>query len=166
MSSHPSAAWPGSILCLSRGYCSPRHPAQAWRGTGLLSPCLFNFYAEYIMRNAGLEEVQAGIKISGRNINNLTWAWASVSFRESSSRCGPVRKRMLSCICHGPLWDHHPLSETGLQTHAPNCNLSPLLQAQTPLSLFIGRQCLAKEVLGLISKYAMVPLSNSFPEVC
>ena len=36
-----------------------------------LSPCLFNFYAEYIMRNAGLEETQAGIKIAGRNINNL-----------------------------------------------------------------------------------------------
>ena len=37
----------------------------------ILSPCLFNLYAEYIMRNAGLEEVQAGIKIAGRNINNL-----------------------------------------------------------------------------------------------
>ena len=36
-----------------------------------MSPCLFNFYAEYIMRNAGLEETQAGIKIAGRNINNL-----------------------------------------------------------------------------------------------
>ena len=40
----------------------------------MLSPCLFNFYAEYIMRNAGLEEAQAGIKISGRNINNLRYA--------------------------------------------------------------------------------------------
>ena len=39
-----------------------------------LSPCLFNFYAEYIMRNAGLEETQAGIKIAGRNINNLRYA--------------------------------------------------------------------------------------------
>ena len=37
----------------------------------ILSPCLFNFYAEYLMRNAGLEEAQAGIKIAGRNINNL-----------------------------------------------------------------------------------------------
>ena len=37
----------------------------------MLSPCLFNFYAEYIMRNAGLEEAQAGIKIARRNINNL-----------------------------------------------------------------------------------------------
>ena len=40
----------------------------------ILSPCLFNFYAEYIMRNAGLEEAQAGIKIAGRNINNLRHA--------------------------------------------------------------------------------------------
>ena len=40
----------------------------------ILSPCLFNFYAEYIMRNAGLEEVQARIKIARRNINNLRYA--------------------------------------------------------------------------------------------
>ena len=39
-----------------------------------MSPCLFNFYAEYIVRNAGLEEAQAGIKISGRNIDNLRYA--------------------------------------------------------------------------------------------
>ena len=38
-----------------------------------LSPCLFNFYAEYIMRNAGVEEAQAGIKIAGRNINHLRY---------------------------------------------------------------------------------------------
>ena len=40
----------------------------------ILSPCLFNFYAVYIMRNAGLEKAQAGIKIAGRNINNLKYA--------------------------------------------------------------------------------------------
>ena len=40
----------------------------------ILSPCLFNFYAEYIMRNAGLEEAQAGIKIAGTNINSLRYA--------------------------------------------------------------------------------------------
>ena len=39
-----------------------------------MSPCLFNLYAEYIMRNTGLEEAQAGIKIAGRNINNLSYA--------------------------------------------------------------------------------------------
>ena len=40
----------------------------------MLSPCLFNLYAEYITRNAGLEEAQAGIKIAGRNINNFRYA--------------------------------------------------------------------------------------------
>ena len=40
----------------------------------ILSPCLFNLYTEYIMRNAGLDEAQAGIKIAGRNINNLRYA--------------------------------------------------------------------------------------------
>ena len=40
-----------------------------------MSPCLFNLYAEYIMRNAGLEKAQAGIKIAGRNINNLRCRW-------------------------------------------------------------------------------------------
>ena len=40
----------------------------------ILSPCLFNLYAEYIMRNAGLDEAQAGIKMAGRNINKLRYA--------------------------------------------------------------------------------------------
>ena len=44
------------------------------RQDSVLSPCLFNFYAEYIMRNVGLEEAQAGIKIARRNINNLIYA--------------------------------------------------------------------------------------------
>ena len=50
---------------------------QIGKGVGegcILSPCLFNLYAEYIMRNAGLEEAQAGIKIARRNINNLRYA--------------------------------------------------------------------------------------------
>ena len=49
----------------------------------ILSPCLFNFYAEYIMRNAGLEEAQAGIKIAGRNINNLRYADETTLMAES-----------------------------------------------------------------------------------
>ena len=57
------------------------HGTADWFQTGkgvrqgcILSPCLFNFYAEYIIRNAGLDEVQAGIKIARRNINNLRYA--------------------------------------------------------------------------------------------
>ena len=49
----------------------------------ILSPCLFNFYAEYVMRNAGLEEAQTGIKIAGRNINNLRYADDTTLMAES-----------------------------------------------------------------------------------
>ena len=49
----------------------------------ILSPCLFNFYAEYIMRNAGLEETQAGIKIAQRNVNNLRYADDTTLMAES-----------------------------------------------------------------------------------
>ena len=49
----------------------------------ILSPCLFNLYAEYIMRNAGLEEAQARIKIAGRNVNNLRYADDSTLMAES-----------------------------------------------------------------------------------
>ena len=49
----------------------------------MLSPCLFNFYAEYILRNAGLEEAQAGIKIAGRTINNLRYADDTTLMAES-----------------------------------------------------------------------------------
>ena len=54
----------GSKIQIRKGVC------QGY----ILSPCLFNFYAEYIMRNAGLDEAQAWIKIAGRNINNLRYA--------------------------------------------------------------------------------------------
>ena len=66
------------------------HGTKDWfqRGKGvhqgcILSPCLFNFYPEYIMRNAGLEEAQAGIKIAGRNINNLRYADDTTLMEES-----------------------------------------------------------------------------------
>ena len=59
---------------------------QIGKGVGqgcILLPCLFNLHAEYIMRNAGLEEGQAGIKIAGRNINNLRYADDSTLMTES-----------------------------------------------------------------------------------
>ena len=52
----------------------------------ILSPCLFNLYAEYIMRNAGLEETQTGIKIAGRNINNLRYADDNTLTAESEEK--------------------------------------------------------------------------------
>ena len=56
---------------------------QQWNCWIILSPCLFNFYAEYIMRNAGLEEAQGGIKIAGRNTNNLRYADDTTLMAES-----------------------------------------------------------------------------------
>ena len=49
----------------------------------IVSPCLFNFYAEYIMWNAGLDEAQAGINIAGRNVNNLRYADDTILMAES-----------------------------------------------------------------------------------
>ena len=79
---------PDYLICLLRSLYAgkeatvrTRHGTTDWFQIGkevrqgyILSPCLFNFYAEYIMRNTGLEQVQAGIKIAGRNINNLRYA--------------------------------------------------------------------------------------------
>ena len=73
------------LTCLLRnlyaGEEAYRHGITDWFQIGkgvqqgsILSHCLFNFYAEYIMRNAGLDEAQAGIRIAGRNINNLRYA--------------------------------------------------------------------------------------------
>ena len=67
-----------------------RHGITDWFQIGkgvcqgcILSPCLFNLYAEYIMRNAGLEEAQAGIKTAGKNINNLRYADDTTLMAES-----------------------------------------------------------------------------------
>ena len=76
---------PDHLICLLRnlyaGQEATGHGTTDWFQIGkgvrqgcILSPCLFNLYAEYIMRNAGLEEALAGIKIAGRNINNLRYA--------------------------------------------------------------------------------------------
>ena len=79
---------PNHLTCLLRNlYAGQEATAKAGRGTTywfqigegvpqgcILLPCLFNFYAEHIRRNAGLDEAQAGIKIAGRNINNIIYA--------------------------------------------------------------------------------------------
>ena len=79
---------PDHLICLLRNLYAgqeatvrTRHGTRDWFQIGkgarqgcILSPCLFNLYADYVMRNAGLEEAQAGIKIVGRNINNLRYA--------------------------------------------------------------------------------------------
>ena len=81
-------AKPDHLTCLQRNLYAGQeatvrteHGTTDWFQIGkgvhqvcILSPCLFNLYAEYIMRNAKLDEAQAGIKIAGRNINNLRYA--------------------------------------------------------------------------------------------
>ena len=88
---------PDHLTCLLRNLCAGQeatvrtgHGTTDWFQIGkgvhpdyILSPCLFNLYAEYIMRNAGLEEAQAGIKIAGKNINNLTYADDTTLMAES-----------------------------------------------------------------------------------
>ena len=69
-----------------RNGCGTTNWFQIGKGVGescILSPCLFNLYAEYIMRNTGLEEAQAGIKIARRNINNLEYADDTILMAES-----------------------------------------------------------------------------------
>ena len=70
-----------NLYAIQEATVRTRHGTTDWFQIGkgicqvcILSPCLFNFYAEYIMRNTGLEEAQAAIKIVGRNINNLRYA--------------------------------------------------------------------------------------------
>ena len=88
---------PGHLICLLRNLYAGQeatvrtgHGTTDWFQIGkgacegcILSPCLFNVYAEYIMRNAGLDEAQAGMKISGRNINNLRYADDTTFMAES-----------------------------------------------------------------------------------
>ena len=88
---------PDHLTCLLRNLYAgqkatvrTRHGTTDWFQIGkrvrqgcILSPCLFNLYAEYIMRNAGLEEAQAAIKIAGRNINNLRYADDTTLMAES-----------------------------------------------------------------------------------
>ena len=88
---------PPDLTCLLRNLYADQeatvrtgHGTTDWLQIGkgvrqgcILSPCLFNSYAEYIMRNAGLEETQTGIKIAGRNINNLRYADDTTLMAES-----------------------------------------------------------------------------------
>ena len=142
------------LTCLLRNlYVSQEATARTFHGTtdwfeigkGLqgctLSPCVFNFYAEYIMRHAGLDEAQAGIKISGRNINNLRYAddttlmaenkelkSLSMKVKEESGKVGlKLSNQKTKIIASGPITSWQIDAETveivsdfilgGLQNH-------------------------------------------------
>ena len=86
---------PDHLTCLVRNLYAVRtgHGTTDWFQTEkgvrqgcILSPCLFNLYAEYLIRNAGLDGAQAGIKIGGRNINNLRYADDTTLLAESEEK--------------------------------------------------------------------------------
>ena len=99
---------PDHLTCLLRNLFADqeaivrtRHGTTDWfqiakgvRQGCILSPCLFNFCAEYIMRNAGLEEAQAGIKIAERNINNLRYADDTTLMAESEEELKSLLMRV------------------------------------------------------------------------
>ena len=99
---------PDHLTCLLRNlYVSQeakvraRHETIDWFKIGkgvhqscILLPCLFNFYAEYIMWNAGLDEAQAGIKIAGRNINNLRYTDDTTLMAESKEELKGLLKKV------------------------------------------------------------------------
>ena len=98
---------PGYLTCLLRKLYAGQeatgrtgHGTTEWFPIGkgerqgcILSPCLFNFYAEYIMSNTGLEEAQAGIQIAGRNINNLRYADDTILMAERTKEPLDERER-------------------------------------------------------------------------
>ena len=95
---------PDHFTCFLRNLCADQEATvknQTWNNgrvpnweRSILSPCLFNFYAEYIMQNAGLDEAQAGIKIARRNINNLRYAYNTTFMAESKEKLKSLLMRV------------------------------------------------------------------------
>ena len=91
----------------------------------MLSPCLFNFYAEYIMRNGGLEETQAGIEIARRNINNLRYADDTTLMAESKEKL----KSLLMKV-------KEESEKAGLKIHIQKTKI----MASSPIAMHSGQQ--------------------------
>ena len=92
-SARPPYLPPEKSVCRSRTTVRTRQETMDWFQVGkgvrqgcILSPCLFNLYVEYIMRNARLEEAQVGIKIAGRNNNNLRYADETIHMAERGTK--------------------------------------------------------------------------------
>ena len=108
LGAHVISTGPDHLTCLLRNLYAGQevtvrtgHGATDWFQIGkgvrqgcILSPCLFNLLAKYIMRNTGLEEAQAGIKIAGRNINNLRYANDTTLMAESEGELKSLLMRM------------------------------------------------------------------------
>ena len=83
----------------------------------ILSPCLFNFYAEHITRNAGLDKAQAGIKIAGRNINNLRYADDTTLIAESEKKLKSLLMKVKEESEKAGLKQHSKNEDHGIQSH-------------------------------------------------
>ena len=123
---------PDHLICLLRNlYAGQEATVRTGRGTTdwfqigkgvcqgcILSPCLFNFFAEYIMRNAGLEETQAGIKIARRNIKNLRYADDTTLMAESEEELKSLLMKVKEESEKGWLKAQHSENEDhGIRSH-------------------------------------------------
>ena len=122
---------PEHLTCLLRSLYAgqeaavrTRHGTADWFQIGkgvcqgcILSPCLFNFYAEYIIRNAGLEETQAGIKIAGRNINNLRYAEDTTLMAESEEELKSLLMKVKEESEKAGLKQHSKNEDHGIWSH-------------------------------------------------
>ena len=122
---------PDHLTCLLRNLYAGQeatvrtgHGTTDWfqRGKGvrqgcILSPCLFNFYAAYIMGNTGLDEAQAGIKISGRNINNLRYADDTTLMAESEEGLKSLLMNVKEESKKGGLKQHSRNKDHGIESH-------------------------------------------------
>ena len=141
--------WEYHLTCLLRNLYADQeatvkigHRTTDWFQIGkgvhqgcILSPCLFNFYVEYIMKNTGLEEAQAGIKVVGRNINSLRYADDTTLMAESEEELKSLlmkvkeesKKVGLWTVAHQVLcpWDS-PGKNTGVGCHACPRDQTPI----------------------------------------
>ena len=139
---------PDHLTCLQRNlYASQEATVRTGHGTTdwfqfgkgahqdcILSPCLFNLYAEYIMRNIGLDEAQTGIKIAGRNINNLRYADDTTLMAESEQELKSLLMEVkeesenvgLKLNIHMNqqfyCWAYTPRKPELKETHVPQCS--------------------------------------------
>ena len=122
---------PDHLTCLLRNlYAGQEATVRAGHGTTdwfqigkgvhqgcILSPCLFNFCAEYIMRNAGLEEAQAGIKIAGSNLNNLRYADDTTLMAESEEELKSFLMQVKEESKIWPKTQHSENKDHGIRSH-------------------------------------------------
>ena len=139
----------------------------------ILSPCFFNFYAEYIMRNAGLEETQAGIKIGQRYINNLRYADDTTVMAESEEELKSLLMKVkeesekvglkLSSVQFSRLVVSDSLRPHESQNARPPCPSSPGVHSDSRPSSPCCHPAISSWVVRFSSCPQSLPASESFP---